>query len=113
VIVKIQECEATLAAAVDKGEQIAAEGSASDRNSITEQLQSLKQQLQGLRRAVENQKARHLEAVQEHSRLATELGELLDWLHQNEANVKLRPLLDITIESVDQAYQQHQVHSNI
>lgn len=46
VIAKIQECEATLASATDKGQQIAEEGSAADRNNITEQLQSLKQQLQ-------------------------------------------------------------------
>lgn len=34
-----------LAGATDKGEQIASEGSAVDRNAVTEQLQSLKVQV--------------------------------------------------------------------
>ena len=39
--------------ASDKGEQIGAEGSVADRNTITEQISSLKSQLSSLRRAVE------------------------------------------------------------
>lgn len=53
MIYKIQECEGQLTMASDKGEQIGAEGSVTDRNTITEQISSLKSQLSSLRRAVE------------------------------------------------------------
>ena len=53
MIYKIQECEGQLTMASDKGEQIGAEGSVADRNTITEQISSLKSQLSSLRRAVE------------------------------------------------------------
>ena len=52
VIFKIQECESLLIQAGDKGEMIAADGSAVDKNSITAQVSSLKQQLTSLRRFV-------------------------------------------------------------
>ncbi|GLH12193.1 Dystrophin, isoform B, partial [Gryllus bimaculatus] len=107
VIVKIQECEALLASATDKGQQIAAEGSVSDRNSITEQLQSLKQSLQALRRAVEKQREQHEMTVAEHKKLAAELEEVLDWLHANEAAVRSRPLLDRDPTSVNVEIDKH------
>lgn len=59
MIYKIQECEAQLATAQDKGEQIASEGSVADRNTIAEQLTSLKHQLSSLRRAVEQRRGEH------------------------------------------------------
>ncbi|XP_068085330.1 muscle-specific protein 300 kDa [Anabrus simplex] len=107
VIVKIQECEAMLASATDKGQQIAAEGSAADRNSITEQLQSLKQSLQTLRRAVEKQREQHEMTAAEHRKLAAELEEVLDWLHANEATVRSRPLLDRHPASVEAELEKH------
>ena len=109
VIVKIQECEAMLASATDKGQQIAAEGSAADRNSVTEQLQSLKQQLQALRRAVEKQREQHEMAAAEHKKLATELEAILDWLHANEATVRSRPLLERDPASVEKEIEKHKV----
>lgn len=108
VIVKIQECEALLAAANDKGQQIAAEGNAADQNSITEQLQSLKQQLQHLRKLVESQRQRHELTLAEHRKLAAELSELLDWLHANEATAKSRPLLDRDPDSVEREICKHE-----
>jgi nesprin-1 len=109
VISKIQECEATLASATDKGQQIAAEGSATDRNNITEQLQSLKQQLQTLRRAVEHQREQHELAAAEHRRLANELADILDFLESKEKEVKTRPLLDRYAESVEAELKKHRV----
>nr|XP_034172930.1 nesprin-1 isoform X14 [Osmia lignaria] len=106
-ILKIQECEATLASATDKGQQIAAEGSTADRNNITEQLQSLKQQLQGLRRAVETQREQHELAAAEHKRLANELAEILDWLEDKEKEVKSRPLLERDPTSVEAELKKH------
>lgn len=107
VIVKIQECEALLAAANDKGQQIALEGSAADQNAITEQLQSLKQQLLKLRKLVETQRQKHELTLAEHRKLAAELSELLDWLHANEATAKSRSLLDRDPDSVEREIQRH------
>ncbi|XP_046474495.1 muscle-specific protein 300 kDa isoform X6 [Neodiprion pinetum] len=107
VILKIQECEATLASATDKGQQIAAEGSAADRNNVTEQLQSLKQQLQSLRRAVESQREEHELAAAEHRRLANELADILDWLQSKEKDVKSRPLLERDSANVDAELKKH------
>lgn len=107
IIVKIQECEALLASAEDKGQQIAADGSSQDRNAITEQLQSLKQSLQNLRRAVEKQRQEHEITAAEYKKLAAELEEILDWLHANEATVRSRPLLNRDVASVDKEIQKH------
>lgn len=107
VILKIQECEATLAGATDKGQQIAAEGTAADRNSITEQLQSLKQQLQTLRRAVERQRQEHEKAAAEHKKISNDLMKILEWLHTNEAVVRSRPLLMRDVESTDKHIAEH------
>ena len=101
VIYKIQECEAQLATAQDKGEQIAAEGSVTDRNTIAEQLTSLKHQLSSLRRAVEQRKGEHENAAVEYQRLTVQLDELLDKMHQQEAVIKCRPLLQLPAESVE------------
>lgn len=107
VISKIQECEGLLASASDKGEQIAAEGTAADRNAITEQLQSLKQQLQNLRKLVETQRKKHELTLAEHTKLADDLSELLDWLHDNEATCKSRPLLDRDTDLVEREINRH------
>lgn len=107
VIVKIQECEALLTSAEDKGQQIAADGSAQDRNTITEQLQSLKHSLQNLRRAVEKQRQEHENTAAEYRKIASELEEILDWLHANEATVRSRPLLCRGVDSVEKELKNH------
>ena len=108
VVYKIQECEALLATANDKGDQIAAEGSVSDRNSIAEQLTSLKQQLNSLRRTVEKRRGEHETAAAEYKRLSAELDALVDKLQQREGTVRCRPLLDLMAESVEHERCQHQ-----
>ncbi|XP_032294435.1 muscle-specific protein 300 kDa isoform X26 [Drosophila virilis] len=107
VIVKIQECEGLLASANDKGQKIASEGNAADKNSITEQLQSLKNQLQNLRKAVESQRQKHQLQLESHKKMAADLSEILDWLHNNEGIAKSRPLLDRDPESVERELQKH------
>lgn len=107
VIVKIQECEAVLASAADKGQQIAEDCSVEDRNTITVQIQSLKQSLQSLRRAVEKQRQEHENTAAEHRKLSGELEKILDWLHGNEALVKSRPLLCRDIKSVEKELENH------
>lgn len=109
VILKIQECEASLASATDKGQQIAADGSAADRNNVTEQLQSLKQQLQALRRAVEAQREQHELAAAEHRRMAQELADILDWLENKEKEIKSRPLLERAAQSVEAEIEKHKI----
>ncbi|XP_055711373.1 muscle-specific protein 300 kDa isoform X7 [Phlebotomus papatasi] len=107
VILKIQECEAILASAADKGNKIASEGTAADRNSITEQLQSLKMQLQNLRKLIESQKQKHENTLAEHRKMQENLSSLLDWLHQNETQVKSRPLLNRDPNCVEREIQNH------
>ncbi|KAL4710682.1 hypothetical protein ACJJTC_003318, partial [Scirpophaga incertulas] len=107
IIVKIQGCEALLATATDKGQQIAAEGTVIDRNNITELLQSLKQQLLTLRRTVESKRQEHERAAAEHKKLASDLSEILQWLHDNEAAVHSRPLLNRDVASVDKKLVEH------
>lgn len=107
IIGKIQGCEALLATATDKGQQIAAEGTVIDRNNITELLQSLKQQLLTLRRTVESKRQEHERAAAEHKKLASDLSDILQWLHDNEAVVHSRPLLNRDITSVDKKLIEH------
>ncbi|KAK9890572.1 hypothetical protein WA026_011942 [Henosepilachna vigintioctopunctata] len=107
VIVRIQECEAILASAYDKGQQIAADCSVQDQNSITEQLQSLKNSLLTLRRAVEKQRQEHENTAAEHKKLAAALEEILDLLHSKEGKAKSRPLLKRSVDSVDKEIEEH------
>lgn len=109
VTVKIQECEATLLLATDKGERIAEEGSAFDRNNITQQLQSLKQQLNTLRKAVEKERQKLEATAAEHIKLGADLELVLDWIRENEALIKSRPLLEINITSVETDLKAHEV----
>ncbi|KAF5308513.1 hypothetical protein FQR65_LT06178 [Abscondita terminalis] len=114
IILKIQTCEAMLASAEDKGQQIAADGTAQDRNNVTEQIQSVKQSLQNLRRAVEKQRRDHEHTAAEHRKLASELEDILDWLHANEAVVRSRPLLRRDIKSVEKELENHyELSSNV
>lgn len=104
---KIQECEGLLASVHDKGDKIASEGTVSDGNQITEQIQSLKQQLQNLRRQVETQRQQNELILAEHKKVANDLSTLLDWLHNNEAVCKSRPLLERDPDSVEREISKH------
>ncbi len=108
VLEKIGECEAQLAAAFDKGEQIAAEGSSQDRNKITEQLQSLKSQIQTLKRAIEKKRAEHVQSAADHERLVGEVEKLLDALSAREGEVRSRPLLGTGVDDVEKKLSEHE-----
>lgn len=108
IILKIQECEAQLSSAVDKGARIAEEGTVSDRNKITEELQSLKQQLHNLRRSVETKKAEHELALVEHKKYLSELDGAIAALHELETAVKSRPLLELKATSIDIELRRHE-----
>lgn len=107
IILKIQECDALLALATDKGQQIAADGSATDRNNVTESLTSLKQQLQQLKRSVERQRELHEESLAAYGKLVQELDDILDALNGLESDVRSRPLLKREPESVDDEIEKH------
>ena len=104
---KIQECEALLATAQDKGEQIATEGSVTDRNTIAEQLTSLKQQLNALRRAVEKRRGEHEDAAAEYQRLSAQFDALVDKLTELEGTIRCRPLLHLLAETVEHGFSRH------
>lgn len=106
---KVQECDALLALATDKGQQIATEGSVTDRNNVTETLTSLKQQLQQLRKAIERQREIHEESLAAYGKLVRELDEILDSLSGLESDIKGRPLLKREPESVDEEIKKHKV----
>lgn len=101
ILQNIQEGEALLASAVDKGNKIASEGTAADKNTITDLLHSLKVQLQHGRKLVDNQKQKLEELMQEHKKMIEELSELLDDIHQLETGIKSRPLMGRDATQVD------------
>ncbi len=107
VLEKIGDCEAQLAAATDKGEQIAAEGSSQDRNKITEQLQSLKTQIHTLKRAIEKKRAEHVRTAADHQRLVGEAEGIMDRLHEKEGEVRSRPLLGTAADDVERKLVEH------
>ena len=113
VISRIQECEASLSTAEDKGDQIAEEGTVQDRNVVTEKIQNFKQQLQGLRREVENKKAEHELTATEHKNYAMEMDNAISWLHEKETVIRSRPLLERNALSIDIEIRRHEVHCTL
>lgn len=109
IMMKIQECEGLLASANDKGMQIASEGSVEDRNNIIEQLQTLKQPLQTLKQTVENLRQQHEKAANHFKNFEIDLSKTINALHEKEAAVKILPVLDLDIESVEQEIRKHQI----
>lgn len=112
IMMKIQECEGSLASANDKGMQIASEGTVEDRNNITEQLQTLKKQLQTLKQTVENLRKQHEKAVNLYKNFEVDVTKTINILHEKEAAIKILPILDLNTESVDQEMRKHDVLAN-
>lgn len=106
---KIQECEGVLASVQDKGKKIAAEGTIADGNKIAENNQNIKQKLQNLYQQVKNQRQKHENTMAEHKKISAELTELLQWLHNNEAICKSRPLLERDPDSVEHEISKHDI----
>ncbi|XP_026681896.1 girdin homolog [Diaphorina citri] len=101
IIADIQEYEAILATASDKGDQLSSDGTISDRNEITEQLQSRKQQLHNLRKTVEKLRQQNEKRAAESEKLGAELEEIIEALHARETAVKTLPVLLLEVTSVD------------
>lgn len=108
VITRIQECEAQLTSAQDKGAIISEEGTVEDHNAITEQLQALKVSLSGLRREVEKRHSEHELSAESHKRLTVELNMTMEWLFEQESELKTRPLLTLEVESADEELETHE-----
>ena len=106
-ILKLKDCETQLALASDKGQQIANEGSAADRNQISHQLQSLKTQILALKKAIEKKRAEHIKSVKEHNKLYADLESHLEWIQEKEVEVRERPLLKTTVADVEDQISLH------
>ena len=108
VITKIQETEALLTAAQDKGNTIGEEGSVEDRNAIMEQLQNLKSMLLGIKREIEKRQQEHGTSAESHKRIQIELNTAMEWLMEQESELKTRPLLTLDVESADEELESHE-----
>lgn len=102
VIIRIQECEGQLTSAQDKGAIISEEGHVEDRNAIMEQLQSLRSKISILRREVENRQQEHETTAESHKKLQVELNTAMEWLFEQESELKSRPLLTLEVESAEE-----------
>ena len=105
---KVQDIEALLAAAQDKGQQISQECTVSDRNAILRQLQSLHQQVTALKRAVENKRRQYEQTAERHAALTEQLTGELDWLQDREAAIKSRPMLTMEEGEIHRHSQESQ-----
>lgn len=107
-ISRIQEYEAHLTTAQDKGSIIGEEGTVEDRNAIMEQLQNLKTSLTGLRREIEKRQQEHESSAESHKRLKVELNTAMEWLTEQESELMSRPLLTLEIESAEEELESHE-----
>ncbi|KAA0201773.1 hypothetical protein HAZT_HAZT011047 [Hyalella azteca] len=107
VIIKIQECEGQLTSAQDKGAIIGEEGHVEDRNAIMEELQILKSGVSNLRREVENKQQEHETTAESHKKLQVELNTAMEWLFEQESELKSRPLLTLEVESAEDEIETH------
>ncbi|KAK3865215.1 hypothetical protein Pcinc_029165 [Petrolisthes cinctipes] len=108
VITKIQECEAQLTSAQDKGSMICEEGTVEDHNAIMEQQQLVKNNLSSLRRQVEKRHSEHEVSAESHKRLHIELNMTMEWLLEQESELKSRPLLTLEVESANEELEAHE-----
>ncbi|XP_013784499.1 nesprin-1-like, partial [Limulus polyphemus] len=104
---QIVECEAKLTATQDKGEKIGSEGSVSDRNSIMDELQKLKAQLNNLRKTVQKMKSDHENMMAEQKKLVDDLEDILEQLRKDDVAVKTRPLLALHLPAVEEEITRH------
>ena len=112
VITKIQECEAQLTSAQDKGSIISEEGTVEDHNAIMEQLQLIKNNLGALRREVEKRHSEHEVSAESHKRIHIELNTTMEWLLEQESELKTRPLLTLEVESANEEIESHEELAN-
>lgn len=112
VITKIQECEAQLTSAQDKGSIISEEGTVEDHNAIMEQLQLVKNNLSALRREVEKRHSEHEVSAESHKRIQVELNMTMEWLFEQESELKTRPLLTLEVESANEEIESHEELAN-
>jgi len=92
----LQEAEAKLSTATDKGAQIMEEVGVEDRNGIVRELQEIKQGLHSLRTAASTLRAEFEQLASEHLKAAGELDVGINWLHDKEGTIKSRPHLHIS-----------------
>lgn len=109
LIGRIQECEALLASAEDKGRQVSEDAAAADRNAVAEQLHGLKTTLANLRTEIEMQRSRTIEATQKEEQLMRDAERLLAELRESERQARSRPQMARSVESVEHHLIEHDV----
>jgi nesprin-1 len=101
VIGKLGECEAQVVSAGEKGKRISEELTIEDRNAITENLNTLNQQLHSLRADTFRLRSENELTAAEFLTLAKDLEAAINSLHSREAEVKSRPTLTLLSEDED------------
>ncbi|CAG0880678.1 unnamed protein product [Cyprideis torosa] len=97
---EVQELEALLVSAEDKGAQISHEGSAIDRNTVNEALAQTRSELSAVKKQIQEQKQSYLAVLEDHHRMSEQVEEAVSGLVALESTVKGRPLLSLNQESV-------------
>ena len=107
VIIRIQECEGQLTSAQDKGAIISEEGHVEDRNAVMEQLKVLRSGVATLKCDVGNKQQEHETTAESHKKIQTELNTTMEWLYEQESELKSRPLLTLEVESAEDEIETH------
>ena len=107
VIAKLGECDAQLVSASEKGLRIAEELTIEDRNAISENLNSLKQQLHALRTDTFRLRSEHELTAAEFKNLAKDLETAINALHGQEAEIKSRPTLSMISDDDEDVFRRH------
>uniref|UniRef100_A0A2M4DPD6 Putative secreted protein n=1 Tax=Anopheles darlingi TaxID=43151 RepID=A0A2M4DPD6_ANODA len=98
ILQNIESCEGLLVAATDKGHQIASEGTDLDRHNIMDQIHSLQEQLQSIKRSIELEQDKYQKQRAYHKTLSNDLFALVDWFKDNDEQMRSRPLFGLDLK---------------
>ncbi|ETN58450.1 calmin [Anopheles darlingi] len=107
ILQNIESCEGLLVAATDKGHQIASEGTDLDRHNIMDQIHSLQEQLQSIKRSIELEQDKYQKQRAYHKTLSNDLFALVDWFKDNDEQMRSRPLFGLDLKAADQLHNAH------
>ena len=108
--VKVQDCEAQLSLAMDKGDQLARHFSSQDQNEMSSLLGSLKTRLHILKRQTsEKEECPATNVVQEKNNI---IEKLVTELLQLENETKSKPIMGLDPTDVDEELQKYTEHEN-
>ncbi|XP_054713817.1 LOW QUALITY PROTEIN: muscle-specific protein 300 kDa-like [Uloborus diversus] len=107
ILDEVNQCEAKLTKAADKGEQIAKEGTATDCNKIMDQLQNLRNKINELKKTVNNLKTEHENVIAEQRKIIHDLENILEKLHTGLSFMQSQPLLTLPPNEVQLEITKH------